>query len=240
MIEGPRAILSEEAASGEGEGSRPAGSPVPKLQINGKEVDPETASSALSLYNALRDPDTSTELVENLARRMGLLDKKGELKPEVTEQKLQGRIHKAFRSKLGADYEKFADIVGPLLDSTIEEMFAEKLGEVENKGRSTSWASSVDNFADSHELTPDIERKMRELMEDAPPNIRGATFKADKYLSRMYNSAVDELGIEKPRTKSRRRNEDEDDAPEFVVREKPKNIGISDAVEAALKGIRFK
>lgn len=240
-------ILREEAddAIGEGKGGGGNDKTPTKVTINGKEIDIDRAASALSLYNALEDPDTAGEIVETLARRAGLLNKEGdtELTEKQTKKAMEGLLTKTLKNKLGKDYDKFSDIMGPALEEALETMLAEKFGEQEQRSSVTSWEGGVNKFMESHTLTAEIETKMQELMEEAPPNPKSKTFNQQRYLSRMYEAAINDLDIEAPAPVRSARNNgrnDRDDAPEFVVRPSPKNVDLDAAVEAATKNIRFR
>lgn len=215
-----------------------------KIKIGTKEYDPDHASSALSLYEALQDPETGREIIETLAKRAGILDKTGDIKvkPGETKGEAESRAAKFLKKRLGADYTKFSDSIGPALDDLIAEVLDERFGAAEAATTKTNWDKAVDAFNDDYVLTEEIETTMKELMEDSPPNFNRKGFKADRYLGRIYKSACEELGVEaktnRPAARSRSRSND-DELPDFVVRDAPKNVSIDDAVEAAMKGIKF-
>lgn len=238
-------IMREEVGGDDGEGKGGGGSAdKSKVTINGEEIDISRAASALSLYKALEDPDTASEIVETLARRAGLLDKSGE--PELTEKQtkkaMEGLLTKTLKNKLGKDYDKFSDIMGPALEEALETMLTERFSEQESRSNTSSWENGVNKFMETHTLTSEIEDKMKELMEEAPPNPKSKTFNQQRYLARMYNSAVEDLDIEAPpvRQSRDRKGSDRDDIPDYVVRPAPKNLDLDSAIEAATKGIRFK
>ena len=237
----PRLYEATEAETPSGSGS---GTPVSnKLKIGSQEYAPELAESAMSLYNALSDPDTGQEIIRRLADKAGLLNTPKSVESQShAEDRMEGAIHKALKGKLGKDYEKFSDAVGPALDEAIQSIINERFQQATVTNTQSGWEKSVDKFNGEYTLTPEIEEAMRELIEDAPPNLSRKGFDAQKYLDRMYNAAVDELGIEKPRRKSGTRGKEErdDEFPEFVVRPRPERVTVNDAVEAAMQGIRFR
>lgn len=209
-----------------------------KPPVNPDGLDDNDRASAVSLYKALRDPDTANELIENLARRAGLLDKKGDLKDDkpVTKTEL-GRITKKLKAALGKDYDTFSDKVGPLLDDAITEYLEEHGGKVESRRSGDKWENEVEKFTETHELTTKIEDAMKDIMKHSPPNFKSEGFSAQKYLSRMYKLALEELGEKPPKDK---KSESRNDFPDFEVRNAPKVITLDDAIDAAMKGIRFK
>lgn len=218
-----------------------------KVKIGSKEYDSNHAQSALTLYEALQDETTGKEIIETLARRAGLLGKDDKPVEGITrkesEAKLESLSTKVLKQKLGKDYEKFADAVGPAFDDIIKEYLDTRFGEVRQQQQATTWGDSVDTFIGQHELTPEIETQMQELIELQPPNFNSKKFNAQKYLTKIYKDSLEELDIEAPEPKARKgrgRSQTDDILPDFVIRDKPKGATIDDAVEAALKGIRFR
>ncbi len=214
-----------------------------KFKIGDEEVEEKTLSSAYSLFKALQDPETGREIIETLARKSGLLD---EVKPkdkEDVKDKLEGKITKYLKAKLGKDFEKFSDSVGPVMDQAIKEYLDEHSSKFESASTGRTWESNVDKFMEEHTLTTEVEDVMKELISDSPPNLKKQGFDAQKYLARMYKNAIEELGIEEPKSKksgkSKSSHSEDDETPDFVVRPMPKNVSLDDAVEAAAKGIRF-
>lgn len=228
-----------EGTSGDG---KPTGvqDPPPEVKLTKEQ------QAAVSLYQALQDPETSSTVIEHLARKAGLLtedknkggdDKKDDKKKSFSAAKL--------KAKLGKDYEKFADAIGPAFDDIIEERLAELTTRNTQQRETDRWTAEVDKFMGSYELTEEIESAMKDLMADSPPAVNREGFNAQRYLTRMYNQACAELDIEPKKAKGkgkRSRAEDIDDAelPDIREVEAPKSVSISDAVDAALKGIRFK
>lgn len=245
----PKMILMEAASDdGAPAGGDDKGDKAPKstkLKVGDREYEPADVESAVSLFNALRDPETGMEIVETMARKAGLLDKKGEVNKDLSDKKKESLSKKVLQKALGKDYEQFADKVGPAFDEIIESYLDQKFGDMESTNSKSSWESHVDKFQETHTLTKEIEDTMRELMADSPPATKRDGFNAQKYLTRMYNMAISELDIEPPKSKGKgsskqSKSEDGDDLPEIVFRDRPKNATIQDAVEAAMKGIRFK
>lgn len=221
------------------------------ITIGGKEYTPEQAQAAISLHNALSDEDTGKEIVTQLAQRLGLLNKDGDLKdgkntPESRE-KLEGKIHKTLKSKLGKEYAAFADLVGPALDEAVNELLGEVRGTVEKTVTDQTWSDGVNKFLESHTLTDEIQDKMKELVEEAPPNVKNKNFDQQKYLGRVYKQAIEELGVEAPKAPRKSRADDEGDdegRPKIVVRERPTMASNEDRldriVEDSMKGIRYR
>lgn len=217
----------------------------PKDQNNKPDVDDDGLSeeeqkSARSLYKALKDPETAQELIETLAKRAGILDKKGEPREDkkATEKKL-GKITNALTKKLGKDFEKFSEMVGPALDEAIDEIIEERFGNVEANSTSDKWEESVDKFLENHETTSKVEKKMLEIIERNPPNLSRKGFKASEYLEDMWELAHRKLGISVPAEKEERRRGLRD-IPDITEKTVDKNISIDDAIDLAMKGIRIR
>lgn len=242
--------LMDKAGEGDGGGGNKGGDPPADDKGTPPAKDKDT-DAALALYRALQDENTGPEIIETLARRAGLLDEnknKGGNKDNEPDDKPKKSISAAkLRAKLGKDYEKFADLVGPAFDEIIEERLADLRKEYSTASATDKWSAQVDKFTENHELTPEIEDQMKELMADAPPNVNGKNFDAQKYLTRMYKLALDELEIEAPEPKAKKTSKHKpgkddliDDLNDVKEIDAPKNATIDDAVNAALKGIRFK
>ena len=217
-----------------------------KIKVGSKEYESKDLESATTLYEALQDETTGREIIETLARRAGLLKEDLKPKPGESGKKAESRIGKALKAKLGKDYEKFSDTVGPALDDIIQEMITEATGSLRGETTQDKWETSVDSFIKGHETTKEIENTMMELIQEAPPNFGRKGFDAEKYLARIYKNACEELG-EEPKTKeakgkrTRGRQADiEDEFPDVIERDAPKNATVDDAINAAMKGIRFK
>lgn len=243
--------LREEAGDGkEGTGDDGKGKGgSSKLKIAGVEYEESDASSAMSLYKALQDPDTGKEIVETLARKAGLLDKEGDIKkkPGETDKAAKTRVAAHLKKKLGKDFDQFSDTVGPALEEIFEEMLAERDSSSSRESAKDKWDGAVDTFNSQYVTTPEIEDLMKEMIEDSPPNMGRKNFDPQRYLARIYKAACQEADQEpkekqasnKKGSSPRGRNSDGDDSG-IVVRDAPKNLTIDDAVEAAMKGIRFR
>lgn len=218
------------------------------ITIGGKEFTPAQAESAISLYNSLSDPDTGREIVETLAKRLGLIKDGHITEPEgKVKGKLEGKITKQLKQKLGKDYEKFSELVGPALDEAIGDLIAEHRGSVTEELSQQQWSAGVDRFLESHDFPEGVEGKMKELIDEAPPNTKSKSFDQQKYLSRMYKNACEELEISVPRAKSKRSNDDEGEEgmpPKVRVIERPSPKSGSDRldqiVEDAMNGRMYK
>jgi hypothetical protein len=140
---------------------------------------------------------------------------------------------------LGSEFEGFADKVGPAFDKIIQTYLDQKFGETRAASSQEAWTANVDKFMEEYVLTPDIETVMSEMMADSPPNVQRPGFNAQRYLTRIYNNATEELGLQ-PRRKTSKKSESRDEVPDFRVEIAPKTISVEAAVDAALKGIRFK
>lgn len=256
----PKNVLFEEAGDGAGSGSGSGADDKPVAPKSGKlklddneEYDVKDLKSAISLYKALQDESTGREIIQTLAQRAGLLDKSGEVKkkPGESDKAAESRVAAALKKKLGKEYSQFADSVGPAFDEILDEMLAEKLGADKGERAQEKWEAAVDKFNSEYETTSEIEEAMKELIEEAPPNFSRKGFDPARYLARMYKAACEDLD-EQPKIKTNRRGKGEtargrnsgaaesDGAPDIVIRDAPKGVTLEDAVEAAMKGIRFK
>jgi hypothetical protein len=213
-----------------------------KIKIGDDEVDLSEVTSAVSLYKALQDPETGSEIIETLARRAGLLDRKGDLKSSdaAAEKKIDSISKKFLKEALGKDYDTFSDKVGPVFDKIIQHFMAEHSGKASQETAQSAWEKSVDDFIGEYHVTPKIERVMQELIADAPPNIGRKGFNHSRYLTRIYKAAVEELGETPTPPRSKQNSRKDDSIADFVVRDAPKELTLDDAIEAAMKGIRFR
>jgi uncharacterized protein YjgD (DUF1641 family) len=211
----------------------------PKINEVEDDLSPEEVTSARSLFKALKDPDTAQEIIETLAKRSGILDKKGEPKgTEKQTEKALGKITKALQSKLGKDFDKFSGTVGPALDEAIEELLEEKFGRSEDNTVSEKWSESVDSFMETHQFTSKkVQTKMEQLVDRNPPNVKSKGFKAKEYLEDMWELAHARLNIELPTTEKEKEKPLLDNT---VERERPAKVSLSDAIDFAMKGIRLK
>ena len=244
----PTRILREEAGTGEGGAGGGGGTtPLTSFKIGGKEVSVEDATTAVNLFNALNDPNIGIDVITSLASKAGILDKKGDL--NVTESRaekiLEGKVTKMLRTKLGKDYEKFADSVGPALDEAIQSYLEDHKVSTETRTAETAWGTAVESFTDSHATTPTIERQMTNLIQrngGVPAHL--SIKEAKEYLEDMYELAIHKLGIElpdNPKESKPRSRRGVDDVPEFREEARPKGrVSIDDAVEAAIRGVRFR
>lgn len=246
--------IYEEAAGGEADKGGGSGGETPKtVNINGKDVDIATLSSAMNLHNALADPEVGKEIIEQLARRTGLLDKNDDVKPNVTEKQLEGKVQKLLKQKFGKDYEKFADTLGPALDEAIQSYLEEHAAKVSGASAADSWSGAVEAFTENHQLTPEVEREMEKIItrNGGRPNLKGK--EALEYLSDMYELAVKKTGGRVINDDDDTDSDDKDDKdnaprrrtrkserPDFREVARPKNPSIDDIVDAAMRGQRFK
>lgn len=209
----------------------------PKAEDHG--LDEGELKSATSLYKALKDPETANEIIESLARRAGLIDKKGDLKDDKKDIKnVDGKIHKVLKAKLGKDYEKFSDTIGPLLDEAVREYLNEHTSKITATSEAEKWSNAVDNFIENREMPKKVEAKMQELIEEAPPNMGSKTFNAKRYLERMWKAALSELDMPVPGKDET--DEIKDFPKNFKVIARPEKVSTDDAIDYAMKGIKLK
>jgi hypothetical protein len=248
-----RDILREEAPTGDGDGS--GGGTVQKttVTINGKEVPIETVSSAYNLYQSLGDPETGKEIIHQLALRTGIL-KEGEAPTKSEEKKLENKFTKLMKTKLGKEYDKFSDLLGPVFDEAMESFRNELKDELSTTSDSTSWSAISEAFVESNEFTPEIETEMARLINrngGRPAGLKGKA--AKEYLQDMYDLAIKKLGLthvpdnreadddDSREVQPRRRRSKRSEIPEFREEARPKGpLTIDQIVEAASRGIRFK
>lgn len=222
-----------------------------KVKLGTKEYNINEAESAMNLYNSLKDENTGKEIIEQLARKIGLLDKKDEpiKKPGETDAAAERRFQKTLKAKLGPDFAKFADMVGPVLDDVIEEMFEEHRTSLEGTSDASTWEDETDRFIEGHEINDDIQNKMMEIIKrdgGVPKGLKGK--KAQEYLDDKYVLAIHRLGLELkddgegPKAHVGRRSRRAlDEIPEFREEKRPKGpLTIDQIVDAASRGIRFK
>lgn len=251
-----RVLRIPEAGEGGGgtgteEGTGKGATEPTTYKINGKDVSIEALSQAINLQNALTDPDIGPTIIEKLAEQSGLLNKEGNLKGTVkeTERKLEGKLTKLFKAKLGKDFEKFSDTVGPLMDEAIEQYLEEHKTTVERSSGEASWDAAVEQFTESVTLTPDIETMMTNLIKrnGGRPNLKGK--EAVEWMHDMYELAVHKLGIEPPDSEAPSRNRSSkserrsrrDEVPEYREVDRPKGpLTIDQIVDAAMRGQRFR
>lgn len=245
-----------EGGGGTGTGTGTGTGEAPKtFNVNGKDIPIETVASAVQLHQALSDPEVGKEIIEQLARKTGLL--KGDTlveSPKETEKKLEGKVTKMLKAKFGKDYEKFADTLGPVLDEAIQEMLEEYKTSTSGEVAQNSWESAVEKFSESHVITDDISKEMTRLINrnGGRPNLKGKD--AVEWLTDMYELAAHKLGVDIdgleveeedrnprqiPANRGKRRGRNE--VPEFREVERPKgSLSIDQIVDAAMKGQRFK
>lgn len=208
-----RDILREEAGNEGQGGGQGEGDKAPKtFNINGKEVDPATAAAALNLYNSLADPETGREIIEQLARRTGILGEDGKA-PTVKEQKvLEGKFTKMMKTKLGKDYDKFSDALGPVFDEAMESMVADLKADLTGTSEASTWETVVDDFFESTRTTPELEAEMQRLIKrngGRPAGLKGKA--AKEYLQDFYELAAHKLDINL-RTMRKTSSDDDDDS----------------------------
>jgi len=245
-----RAPEDEVPSGGTGTGTGTEGE-VPKVfKIAGKDIPVETLEASLNLYNSMSDPELSKEIIGTLADRMGLLNKDGKLKGdrEAAGDKIETRFQKLLKTKLGKDYEKFADTLGPLLDEGIQEYLNEHKSNTDGARSGEAWADAVDRFTGTHQLTPEVSAEMERIIKrnGGRPDVKGKA--ALEYLDDMYSLAVRKLGGVVQEDVDDRSDDDEEDErpaprrrrPAFRYVQRPANPTIDQIVDAAMKGQRFK
>lgn len=246
-------VLREEAGDEVQGGGKGNEAPKTTVTINGKEVSMEKVAAAHQLYESLADPEVGKEIIEQLARRTGIL-KDGDTKITPKEEKqLEGKFTKLMKQKLGKDYDKFSDMLGPLFDEHLESLREEIKSELSSTSDAGSWESTVENFVGNHKFTAAIETEMQRLITrngGRPTGLKGKA--AREYLDDMYQLAChklkvtpeeadnDEVEGDEPTPRSRRRSR-RDEVPEFREEARPKGpLTIDQIVDAASRGIRFK
>jgi hypothetical protein len=217
-----------------------------KVKIGSKEYEISDIEQSLNLSKALSDPDTGREIIEQLARRTGLIKDSGEVvkKKGESEAAAERRVQKTLKAKLGKDFEIFADKFGPVMDDILEEMFEEHKTSFETAAGTTGWEGEVERFTEDVELTEEIETEMQRLIKrngGAPKGLKGKA--AQEYLKDMFDLASHKLGVETPEPKERGRRPRRgiDEIPEFREEKRPKGVMTTEqAVDAAMRGIRFR
>lgn len=238
-----------EGGGGDGKGPDDKVKGNGKLKVGGTEYEEADLNSAISLYKALQDEDTGKEIITRLATKAGLLNPEGTVKRKEgeTKKEAESRAVKILKSKLGKDYEKFADAIGPAFDEIIEDALKDIKGRLDQPApviTQREWNKEVETFMENYDLDSDLETAMMEAINDTPPKIHSENFDPKKYLRRRYMEACEELGVEpKNKTKQNKRGssrrDNDDEFPDVQDREAPKGVTLDDAIEAAMRGIRY-
>ncbi len=181
--------------------------PEPKKQ----EEDPEELANALQLYKALKNPETSGQIVELIAKQGGFVKEvqKAETKAEVKE--IAKDLGDLLKESLGTEFEFLADKLAPALKKYLTGEFEKQQADIresldnqererlQNQSSKILTKISVDFFGE--EALPDnVSQEMSRLMDKIPAQPDMST---KEYLELIFDTAKGRLGLTKVSAKDR-------------------------------------
>jgi len=207
------------------------------------KIDQRT-TEALELLDALEDPTNGRTVIENLARQAGLL--KAETKQE--ENKAKKAIKDIIKGHLGEEYKHVSEKLG----DAIEEILADKLGEVNNRFESSAksqaerqFSNDFDSFIKDQEVSDEEAGLIFKQLEVMSPNPKVPLKRFLAEQLELVRFRTGKTSDNKERLKrqadnfNKRGSASGQDAGEKRI-QPPKNPSIRDAVLAASRGEKWE
>jgi len=212
--------------------------------------DPEI-EEAINFYKALKDPSQQVEIIAELARRAGLLNK--------TEQPTKSEVKKytqLMEEVLGQEYPDLKDKMAKVFDAFEKEndtklLYLKHQMDVEKQeAMAQAFETEFASFIKENKVTEAVASRMIKEIEELPPSKGkdGRMIPLSNYLSKIHRIAnsdvkkvVDtEKRIEKVNSNlAQRATNLQSDVSESRLKQGSKLPTIREAVQAAYQGIKF-
>ena len=181
----------EETPSKEGEETPSEETPEGDEDDEAKAREEQDTIAAKQLYNALRNPNTQTDIIRLLAQQAGLLETKSDVK------EAKNVIQDVLKQELGQEFGFLAEKLSPAINKILEMQKAEtekRFTELSSKQMQAQLEREVDSTLAKLEKetkgeSKKLESRISELMDDILPSKDIST---DKYIRSLYKIASSE------------------------------------------------
>lgn len=142
------------------------------------------------LYQLLKDPKTSREVIKELANNIGLLDKDVP-KTQTGEARERKKVQDLLKEGLGTEYGFLADKLGPAIEKIIDQEREERLEESASVERNRVIKESNDALTRLNKETnghsKKVEAQMQKLASDFAPGPHVTPY---NYVKMLYKLAT--------------------------------------------------
>lgn len=163
-----------------------------------EDLPEDEKKHAIALFKMLKDPESSAQVIEVLAKKAGLkLSSEGDKKDD---KKTVKKAKDILLAKLGDKYEFLSDAMGSALDEYMEQIREELKGEVTSL-KTDNQQTAVDRVLDkiageTKGASRKFESKMAQLAREFTP---AAGVSTEKYVRNLYAMAISQSGASSAR-----------------------------------------
>ena len=207
----------------------------------------ERIDKALRLYEALEDPNIGRSVVEELARKAGVIGhEQGKSEKQITKS-----VVDVLKESLGAEYEFLADKLAVGIDTIVKQTVAEQIKPVQaqtNEAIERAVKADVDSAYAQMEAKfkdfKDFDKEMTELSKELPYT---GDYPMERYLERLYKlvtadkkeAKVIKQTVDKINKNAQELRDSSTEVQETRVKSGSKLPSLNEAVAAAFRGEKF-
>lgn len=207
----------------------------------------EKVDKAVRLFDALSDPNVGRSVVEELARKAGVIG----AKEGATQKEIEKSVVDTLKESLGAEYEFLADRLAVGLDKIISKTVAEQIKPVQlqaTEAQERAIKADVDKsfavFESKHKDAKDVEKDMLEMSKRHPFN---GEYPMEDYLEDIYKlvtvdkkeAKVIKTTVDKINKNAQELRDSSTEVQETRVAKGSKLPSLNEAVAAAFRNERL-
>lgn len=207
----------------------------------------EKVDKAVRLYDALSDPNVGRSVVEELARKAGVIG----VEQGKSTQEIEKSVVDTLKESLGAEYEFLADKLAVGLDKIIKRTVAEQIKPVQaqtNEAIERAVKADVDSAYAQMEAKfkdfKDYDKEMTELSKELPYT---GDYPMERYLERLYKlvtadkkeAKVIKQTVDKINKNAQELRDSSTEVQENRVKKGSKLPSLNEAVAAAFRNERL-
>lgn len=204
----------------------------------------EKVDKALRLFDALSDPNIGKSVVEDLARRAGVIG----AQEGKTEKQITSTVVDILKESLGTEYEFLADRLAVGIDKIVKQTVTEQIKPVQAQTQEAverAVAAEVDavfeKFHTAHKDAKDYDKEMTELSKKLPYT---GDYPMEEYLENLYKivttdkkeAKVIKQTVDKINKNAQELRDSSTEVQETRVTKGSKLPSIDEAVKAAFRG----
>lgn len=171
---------------------------------------PEDIAQALQLYKALKDPKTSGDVIEYIAKQGGFVKQAAAATDKTEVKEVAADLVDLLKESLGAEFEFLGDKIAPAIKKYLTGEFEKQQADIrqalENQEREKHEVQSLKtltklstDFFGEEKMPDNVTEEMSKLMDKIKPD---ADMGIKEYLELIFDTAKGRLGLVKT-TKSK-------------------------------------
>lgn len=207
----------------------------------------EKVDKAVRLFDALSDPNVGRSVVEELARKAGVIG----AAEGKSDRQIAKTVLDVFKEHLGTEYEWMAERIAPAIDQIVKQTVAEQIKPVQlqaTEAQERAIKADVDKsfavFESKHKDAKEVEKDMLEMSKRHPFN---GEYPMEEYLEDIYKlvtvdkkeAKVIKTTVDKINKNAQELRDSSTEVQETRVTKGSKLPSLNEAVAAAFRNERL-